>query len=92
MRRAEILRKQAQLANLEESRQSAERRVRSISHDIHRLEQSRHRRKLLQAGEILARADMLETFNPDKLYAVLMENRERICGMEDEDVPYESDV
>ena len=32
---------------------------------------------------------MLETYNPDKLYAVLMENRERICDMEDEDVPYE---
>ena len=89
MREAEILRKQAQLARLEESRQRAEERVRSISHDIHTLEQSRHRQKMIQAGEILARADMLEIFNPDKLYAVLIENRERICDMEDEDVPYE---
>ena len=89
MRETEILRKQAQLARLEESRQMATQRLKSISHDIHRLEQSRHRRRLLHAGEILAKADMLETYDPDKLYAVLMENRERICDMADEDVPYE---
>ena len=91
MRKAEILRKQAQLARLEESRQRATQRLKSISHDIHQLEQSRQRQRLFHAGEILARADMLETYNPDKLYAVLMENRERICDMEDEDedVPYE---
>ena len=89
MREAEILRKQAQLARLEESRQRASQRLKSISHDIHQLEQSRQRQRLLHAGEILAKADMLETYNPDKLYAVLVENRERICDMEDEDVPYE---
>ncbi len=89
MRKAEILRKQAQLVRLEESRQKAAQRMRTISHDIHQLERSRHRQRLLHAGEILAKAGMLETFHPDKLYVVLMENRERICGMEDEDVPYE---
>ena len=89
MRRAEILRKQEQLARLEELRHMAEERVKSISHDIHRLEQSRRRQELLRAGEILAKADMLDSYNPDELYAVLVENRERICDMEHEDVPYE---
>ena len=89
MRKAEILRKQAQLVRLEESRQKVAQRMRTISHNIHQLERSRHRQRLLHAGEILEKADMLETFHPDKLYAVLMENRERICGMEDEEVPYE---
>ena len=89
MRAAEILRKQEQLARLEESRRTAEERVKSISHDIHRLEQLRHRQKLLHAGEILARADMLDNYNPNELYAVLVENRERICITEDEDVPCE---
>ena len=87
MRGAEILRKQAQLARLEESRQTAELRIRSIYHDIHTLERSRHRQRLLRAGEILAKADMLETFNSEKLYEVLTENRERICDMPTEDVP-----
>ena len=89
MREAEILRKQEQLARLEESRQMATQRIQLISHDIHRLEQSRYRQRLLQAGKILAKADMLETYHPDKLYAVLMENRERICGMEGKEAPKE---
>lgn len=88
MRKAEILRKQAQLARLEEARQKAAQHMKSVSHDIHQLERTRHRQRLLHAGEILEKADMLETFHPDKLYAVLMANRERICDMEDEEVPY----
>lgn len=89
MRVAEILRKQEQLARLEESMRTAEERIKSISHDIRTLERSRHRHKLLQAGEVLEKADMLETFSPDKLYEVLVENRDRICDMEDGDVLYE---
>ena len=88
MREAEILRKQAQMAKLEESRQRAERQVKEISHDIERLERSRRRQKMLCAGAIVGKAELLESFNPDELYAVLMENRERILGMGDEEVPY----
>ena len=88
MREAEILRKKAELKRLEESRQRADNRIRGISHDIRVLGQSRRRKRLFQAGKILDRAGVLETFRPDELYAVLVENRERICDMEDEDVPY----
>ena len=88
MRKAEILRKRAELERLEESRQKAANRIREISHDIHQLEQIRNRQRIFRAGKILERAGLLETFNPDELYAVLMENRERISAMGEEEVPY----
>ena len=88
MRNIEILRKRAELERLEESRQKAANRIKEISHDIHRLEQVRHRQRIFRAGEVVAKAGLLETFNPEELYAVLVENRERISAMGDEEVPY----
>lgn len=79
MRGAEILRKQAELRRMEESLQTATHRVQEISADIHRLEKSRHWQRLIAAGKIVEKADLLDRFNPDRLYVVLMENRERIC-------------
>ena len=88
MRKAEILRKRAELERLEESRQKAVNRIREISHDIQRLKRVRHRQRIFRAGEVVAKAGLLETFNPEELYAVLVENRERISAIGDEDVPY----
>lgn len=88
MRKADILRKRAELERLEESRQKAVNRIREISYDIHRLAQVRNRQRIFQAGKILEQAGLLEIFNPDELYAVLVENRERISAMGDEEVPY----
>ena len=88
MREQEILRKRAELQKLEEARQRASTKIGAISHDIRRLEQVRRRQKMLSAGKILDRAGVLDTFNSDNLYNVLVENRERICDMADEDVPY----
>ncbi len=79
MRGREILRKQAELRRMEESLQTATHRVQEISADIQRLKKSRHWKRLIAAGKIVDKADLLDRFNPDRLYVVLMENRERIC-------------
>ena len=88
MREREILRKKAELQKLEEARQRTTKKIGAISHDIRRLEQTRRRQKILSAGKILDRAGVLDTFNADKLYNVLIENRGRICDMADEYAPY----
>ena len=79
MRKTDIARKQAELEWLQKYQKATTERVRSLSHEIAGLEKKRRWQRIIYAGQIVEEAGILDTFNPNKFYELLIENRQRIC-------------